>query len=450
MSCKLLVIAFQYIALLGGSCSSEICRLHGSGKLFACCVRQSPRRSPHLASFHTRMLRSLIGLICLGLSNVSCKATEPFFEKSVLFEEQTDGFMLYRIPGMVVTARGSVLAYCEARKLSVADRGEIEVHLRRSTDGGRTFSLPVQVAHLGPRLPRNPVLPPGKESKDMGAPNEQTVNNPVAIATRSGRVHLVYCVEYMRCFQILSDDDGLTWSDPVEITSALDAFREQIDWQAIATGPGHGIELSNGRLVIPVWVSDYRPTGRSGKAAATIYSDDGGETWHAGELAIPEGGEANVVELSDGSVMLTARNADPSSRRLASISRTGYSHWSRPRLIEELKEPGCMAAVTRYSISLDSPPQLLFSNLQTTKREHSARGNLTIHLSHDDGFSWPGSQTIESGPSAYSDLAVLPDGTILCFFESGTKLPKVERKRDWAYANLSLARFNLAWIEMKP
>ena len=102
----------------------------------------------------------------------AAQATEPFFEKSVLFEEQTDGFVLFRIPGIVVTAKGTVLAYCEARKFSIADRGEIEVHLRRSTDGGKTFAPPAKVAHLGPRLPRNPVLPPGKEAKDMGGPNE--------------------------------------------------------------------------------------------------------------------------------------------------------------------------------------------------------------------------------------------------------------------------------------
>ena len=381
---------------------------------------------------------------------VAAQATEPFFEKSVLFEEQTDGFTLYRIPGIVVTAKGTVLAYCEARKLSVADRGEIEIHLRRSTDGGKTFSPPVQVAHLGPRLPRNPVLPPGKEKKNMGGSTEQTVNNPVAIASRSGRVHLIYCVEYMRCFSIHSDDDGQTWSSPIEITLTLNSFRKHVDWQAIATGPGHGIELSNGRLVVPVWMSDYRLPGRTGKAAATIFSDDGGTTWHTGELAIPTGGEANVVERSDGSVMLTARNGDSRNRRLVAFSSNGFSDWSAPRIADELKEPGCMAGVTKHSVSKDAPYKLLFSNAQTTKRKHSARRNLTIHLSRDDGITWPIQRTIEPGPSAYSDLAVLSDGTILCFYESGVAKPKIKRTRDWAYANLSLARFNLAWVKGKP
>ncbi|MDV6031502.1 MAG: exo-alpha-sialidase [Phycisphaera sp. RhM] len=76
--------------------------------------------------------------------------------------------------------------------------------------------------------------------------------NPIAIATRAGRVHLIYDVEYMRCFSIHSDDDGQTWSPPTEITLTLNSFRKRVDWQAIATGPGHGIELSNGRLIVPV------------------------------------------------------------------------------------------------------------------------------------------------------------------------------------------------------
>ena len=89
-------------------------------------------------------------------------------------------------------------------------------------------------------------------------------------------------------------------------------------------------------------------------------------------------------------------------------------------------------------------------NAQTTKRKHLARRNLTIHLSRDDGITWPIQRTIEAGPSAYSDLAVLPDGTILCFYESGVAKPKIKRTRDWAYANLSLARFNLAWVKGNP
>ena len=106
-----------------------------------------------------------------------------------------------------------------------------------------------------------------------------------------------------------------------------------------------------------------------------------------------------------------------------------------------------MAGVTRLQSLAGEAAAILFSNVQVTKRKHSARKNLTIHISNDDGMSWPTSRTIEPGPSAYSDLAVLDNGTILCFYESGVSQPKIKRNRDWAYANLTLARFNLAWVK---
>ena len=108
---------------------------------------------------------------------------------------------------------------------------------------------------------------------------------------------------------------------------------------------------------------------------------------------------------------------------------------------------GQVGSVTRLKSLAGEAAVILFSNVQVTKRKHSARKNLTIHISNDDGMSWPTSRTIEPGPSAYSDLAVLDNGTILCFYESGVAQPKIQRNRDWAYANLTLARFNLAWVK---
>ncbi|MHC4560083.1 MAG: sialidase family protein [Planctomycetota bacterium] len=190
-------------------------------------------------SFHRWSLAITAACAVMAFLNFSATApaADPFLERMDLFEEMTDGFVLYRIPGVVVTSKGTVLAYCEARKNTVADRGEIEIHMRRSTDTGLTWSPPKQIAHLGPRLARNPYLPDKKKKKNMGGPNEQTVNNPVAIADCNGVVHFVYCVEYMRSFYMRSTDDGITWSKPVEITYAFEKFRADCDWQAIATGP---------------------------------------------------------------------------------------------------------------------------------------------------------------------------------------------------------------------
>lgn len=407
-----------------------------------------------------RRLRLLF--LALGAAVVARAAT-PFLERNDLFAEHTDGFVSYRIPGVVVTPPGTVLAYCEARKFSGADWGEIEIHLRRSADGGRTFAPARQIAHFGPRLPRHPVLaehPGGKH----GGPDEQTVNNPVAIATREGAVHLLYCVEYQRAFHVRSDDDGLTWSAPVEITAAFAGFRPAWPWRVLALGPGHGLQLQSGRLVVPVWIAlaEGSPHGRG--VSATIFSDDGGRTWRAGAIAVPNDArtpgpsEAIATELPGGRVLLLTRTRSPGHRKVATISPDGSGGWSTPQLVPDLVEPICMSglltlpdAVGRPSAYLvhSNPDHLGVAGRDPRPGDRRDRRNLTIKLSRDGGATWPVSRVLEPGPSAYSDLAVLPDGTIVCFYERGRPgaLRPGSRREDWPYARLTLARFNRTWLE---
>lgn len=367
----------------------------------------------------------------------------PGVKKIDLFQQGDHDIVSYRIPGIVVTALGTVLAYCEARVHSGADLGEIEIHMRRSTDGGITFSEPVQIAHMGPRLPRNTVLPPSKEGGYYGEPNEQTVNNPMAIAAANGAVHFIYCVEYYRAFYMRSDDDGLTWSAPVEITHVFDEFRVDCDWQYLATGPGHGIELSNGRLVVPVRIDDFRPSAVRG-FISTIYSDDSGATWQGGEIALRPASEAMITERADGSVLLTARN--PTKRKANTTSPDGATGWTPVQYPEELLEPGCMASLATHPGTVDFPePFIIFSNPHTTERRNRDRRDVSLKVSRDGGQTWPIHRVIEHGPSAYSDLAVLPDGTILCFYESGHPEFVVEG-RDWPYAVLRLAHIPPDWL----
>lgn len=383
-----------------------------------------------------------LAVILLCLSCHSLLAVEPLLEKTSVFPAGMNGVTLYRIPGMVVTTKGTVLAYCEARKNSKSDWGEIEVHMRRSTDGGKTWELPKHIAHVADRIEGNPRKPSGGE-------REQTVNNPVAILDRvTGNIEFLYCVNYNRCFSIQSTDDGLTWSNPTEITPSFAPFHEKYPWKVIATGPGHGIQLRSGRLVVPIWLAYGKTGDHAPSASATIYSDDHGKSWRAGEIAVPDEGEFGdpnetmITELSDGRVMLITRSVSRPNRKLITTGPDGATRWSKPEFHNQLLEPICMASIIAHPSESGT---LIFSNPHSLGRDkvgeeipggRGERHNLSIKLSRDDGKTWLISKTLESGPSAYSDLAVLPDGTILCLYE--------------AENTMLCARFDLDWLRNGP
>jgi sialidase-1 len=166
------------------------------------------------------------------LLGAALPAAEPRLEKTDLFEAGKGGHKLYRIPGLVVTARGTVLAYCEARKHTGLDWDDIEILLRRSTDGGKTWSPPRTLPRPEGKLERNPVAlanPELARRAPLVREGQIAFNNPVAIADRGGAVHFLYCVDYYRCFYLRSDDDGATFSKPVEITATFAQFRKDYD-----------------------------------------------------------------------------------------------------------------------------------------------------------------------------------------------------------------------------
>jgi sialidase-1 len=398
-------------------------------------------------AFWLRLFPALVAFAVAG----SARA-EPAFEQADVFRAGEGGYALYRIPGVVVTPKGTVLVYCEARASERGDWGRTDILLRRSADGGRTWDAARKVAAPPPDARKNPVA----VAQNLGKPGEITMNNPVAVVNRqAGTVHFLYCVEYARCFYTRSDDDGRTWAEPVEITSVFDQFRPEYDWKVIAAGPGHGIQLRSGRIVIPVWMS----TGAGGHAhrpscVATVYSDDDGRTWRRGEIVVnhpdlTNPSETVAVELSDGRVMLNIRHegkpGEPGPNgttwRAVSISPDGATNWSPVRLDKSLPEPVCMAGLARWDGPNEgSKGSILFSNPHNvTGRE---RKNLTVKLSEDAGTTWAFARTIEPGTAGYSDLAAGPDGTVFCFYERGASADDPARRR-----SLSLARFNLEWVK---
>ena len=394
-------------------------------------------------------MNQLPTLLCLSLflfagGPPTSLAAAPVLEKIDLFEAGQGGYQLYHIPGIVVTAKGTVLAWCEARQKG-GDWDQTDILLRRSTDSGKLWSEPKRIADVpGPKT-KNPF---SLHVKGVN-PADVTYNNPVLIADRDGTVHMLFCLEYMRGFYQRSTDDGVTWSAPVEITSAFEEFRAAYDWKVFATGPDHGIQLRTGRLLVPVWLS----TGTGGNAhrpsvTATIYSDNQGKTWHASDIAVPctdewiNPNETVAVELTDGRVMLNVRNESTTHRRLVTVSSDGATKWTTPKFDHALLEPICMASLIRFDAT-----RILFANPDNLSRADGKekpggnrdRKNLSIKLSNDEGQTWAVNKVIEPGLGMYSDLAVAKDGTILLFYGRGDK-------NAWAGGRLTVARFNLEWL----
>src|SRR5215475_5281298 len=282
----------------------------------------------------------------------------PSLEMIDLFEADKDGYKLYRIPGIVVTKRGVLLAYCEARKTGKSDWDTIDIMLRRSKDNGRTWDGPRKIADVEGPKSKNPVALERKQAN----PDDVTYNNPVAIADhRTGAVHFLFCLEYARCFYMRSDDDGATFTKAVEITSTFEGFRARYDWRVIATGPAHGIQmrngrLKNGRLIVPVWLSlGTQGNGHGPSVTSVIYSDDHGKTWRAGEIIgldapdLINPNETVAAQLADGRVLFNIRSVSKANRRAISFSRDGATGWSKAVFDRQLAEPICMASIARLS-----------------------------------------------------------------------------------------------------
>lgn len=327
---------------------------------------------------------------------------------STLFTAGEAGYKRHRIPALVVTSSGTVLAFCEARRITGADDDEIDIVLKRSFDDGKTW-----------------------ENRRIAViDGDRTCGNPCPIVdTDTGAVVLPFCKENQHVFVTRSEDDGASWSDPVEITASV----KDPGWTYLGTGPGHGIQLSSGRLLAPSWCDEspgpatWRPASW-GKVQSSIafYSDDHGTTWQRGEKMTTDfSDECEAVELSDGSLYGTLRNRRDNCRASA-WSQDGGQTWTRVESDAMLPEPDCQGSVIRFD-----GERILLSHPSVTEE----RSHLTVRISEDECRTWPKSRLLYEGPSAYSDLAVTSNGNILCLFEAD------------GYERIALAKFTIDWIE---
>jgi sialidase-1 len=312
------------------------------------------------------------------------------------------GFHTFRIPSLLRAGNGTLLAFAEARREGAADAGDIDLVVKRSRDGGVTWSALQVVGDDGPNTVGNPCPVVDRETGTiwlLTTRNRGTDRERDIIAGTSQGTRTVWVQK--------SADHGDTWSAPVEITAAV----KRPDWTWYATGPGVGIHTKQGRLVIP---ANHAEAGTSVHRSHIVYSDDRGAHWTLGASAGAGTNESQIVELRDGRLMLNMRNHPPKLEnvRMIAISRDGGRTLSDATPDRALLEPPAQASL------IADRGRLIFANPASAKRER-----MTVRISEDDGSTWPIARVVHEGPAAYSSLTALPDGSIGLLFERGDRSP---------------------------
>ena len=346
---------------------------------------------------------------------------------------------VFRIPSLLTLPNGVCLAFAEARP-HLHDSGVIDLVMRRSTDHGRHWQ-PAQVIVEGGAL---------------GQARAATVGNPTAVYdAHTQTVWLLLCSNYKddaewmiharagkesrRVWATSSADFGVTWKPPKEITPSV----KLAGWTWYATGPGVGVQLPSGRLVIPCNhaedVAEYeRPylvdRRRSRMVAHSIYSDDHGKSWRLGGIAARHTNESCVALLPSGELLLNARDWSGRFQRVVHTSTDEGRSWRHARHDATLIEPepqgcqGSMLAAPRAP--RDASPRaaarqpgggkdgvLFFCNPSSDRREM-----LTVRRSDDGGKTWARALLLEEGASAYSCMGLTHDGFLGVLYERGHQI----------------------------
>jgi len=362
-----------------------------------------------------RFFASLLWIACVlchGGWAVSSDTPKPRLDQQVLFQKGDKGYALYRIPSLVVTNRGTILALCEGRKNTGGDWDDIDLALRRSVDGGRSWT-------------------PIRFIADQG---DLTMGNPCPVVDRTtGTIWLPFCCGSTpgrgnaEILLIKSTDEGQTWSEPVNISK----MATDRSWPFVGTGPGHGIQLKSGRLLIPCW-ADATPRCGEIQTSFCFYSDDHGASWKLGQpLTRNASDECDVVELVDGRIYLNARSRQGKKQRAYAFSDDGGHSWSKVKYAPDQPEPSCDGAVIRLS---DTDRFKRNRVLVSCPSNRSARDHMTVRLSYDECRTWPVDKILNPDYSGYSDMAVAQDGTVLCLYETH------------GCTKITLARFNIEWL----
>lgn len=336
-----------------------------------------------------------------------------------------EGVDTYRIPGLATTNEGTLIAVYDIRYNSSVDLQEdVDVGMSRSTDGGQSWEPMKIIMDMGEWGGRpqeengigDPAVLVDRQTNTIwvaalwahGQPGQRTwwASQPGISPETTGQLMLTK-----------STDDGLSWSEPINITKQV----KKPEWFLAFQGPGKGITMEDGTLVFPAQFKDEEQMPHS----TLIYSMDRGETWHIGTGAKSNTTEAQIVELSDGALMLNMRDNRGSgpngrngtgARSVAITTDLGQTWTEHSSSREALPEPVCMASLISHSMEKNGKKLLLFSN----PADRYVRHNMTIKISEDEGFSWPEKYhtLVDEGTGrGYSCLTSIDENTIGILYE---------------------------------
>ncbi len=357
-----------------------------------------------------RELSVYIFLVILMIyQSVNGQESTSIMKLDYLFESGSNGYNTFRIPAIITTKNGTILAFAEGRKNTSSDTGDIDLVMKRSEDNGKTWSELIVIWDDAENVCGNPA--PVQDARtgnifllstwNLGSDHEPRIIDQTSKDTR-------------RVYLLVSSDDGLTWSEPGEITTSV----KLENWTWYATGPCHGIQLregeNKGRLIIPC---DHIEAVTGKYFSHIIYSDNNGKSWILGGTTPQDQvNECSVAELTGGKLMLNMRNYDRTQKtRKVSVSNDGGLSWSNIWFDPALIEPICQG-----SLLYNPKGKVLYF---TNPASEDKREKLTLRISYDEGKNWPVSKVLHAGPAAYSDIALLSSEKIACLYEAGSTSP---------------------------
>ncbi|MHA2288025.1 MAG: sialidase family protein [Promethearchaeota archaeon] len=329
----------------------------------------------------------------------------------VIFECGQLGYHTFRIPSLISLPNNGLIAIVEGRKNNQEDHGDIQLIMRKSVDGGINWGPPVILLHYQAQLMlKNPI---SQKFEPVSKYGEITCGNPCTIYDKTiQRLWLSYTLDNSSMWLVYSDDFGDSWSKPRNITEEVFGT-DYKTWTHMASGPGHGIQLTTGRLIIPCDHHIYEKS--RGYFSMLVVSDDHGKTWKMGAVSDPRLDECEVCELKNGDVYWNMRSYRKKYRRVIAYSKNHGDYFLEFKDDSELIEPVCQASVLRYDFKeYENRDIVLFSNPASKTRDH-----LTLKVSYDGAKTWEKSVIIHEGPSAYSDLAYNNKGEVCLLYECG-------------------------------